>query len=283
MNEELAILVDKYSSNNKYVDKAFVDRVCLDLVDFYNLHDYLKDVTVNDFDIKSGGASSYHPHNKTMSIELCSSKKYLRKLDERFLKDHYYWYNLYVLMSILHEMEHVKQEKLLENRFDTIESSLIYLNNILDSTINDKGLRNKILGHFKIIRYGSYYTRNHDKAPIERLANIRSFKDIVDIINIIDKEDLDAIAVYKGYTLDLMLDQIRCGYKLDKDKTNSPSLDYLRGMKSTNNKELINRLRIFKSDSLSLTDKLTYGLDLDKEEYDYIQDDIKTLKLFNIR
>jgi len=282
MNEELAKLVDKYSSERKLVDRSFIDKVCFDLVDYYDLHDYLKDVKINDLCSKHGSGSSYHPYNKTMSIELCHNKNYKKLLKSSFDEEHHYWYNLFVLMSILHEMEHVKQEKLKEEKYTSLESSLIYLNDILDPKM-DEDVRNFISRIVKLIRYGNYYTRNHDKAPIERLANLRSYKDIIDIINKIDKFDLETLLMYKYYTIDLFTNQLECGYKLIGDKTNSPSVDYLCGMKSTHNKELIMNSNLLTSDGLNTRDKMTYGLELLKEEYEYMKDKSLTLSLFNIR
>ena len=282
MDEELARLVDSYSSGKRFADKQFIDSACYDLVSYYDLHDYLKHVNAIRSFSKYTDGSSYFPRMKIMSIELCKSRKYIRQLSKDYPDDYHFWYNLFVLKCILHEMDHVKQEKTRESKIDTIESSLIYLNNILDESINT-GFLSKLLSSVKVNRYGSYYAKNHDLSPIERLANINAYKELIDIINIMDKDDLEAVVDFKCSTIKDFLEQIRFGYRLDGDMTNSPSLDYLCGMKSTNNKELISKLRILKVDGIDIKDKLKYGFALKKDEFEIVNDDVKTLKLFNIR
>ena len=187
-----------------------------------------------------------------------------------------YFDNLLKLRMVLHELEHVNQEKILEDRKEDTEYELVKLNNyhyIYPSFMkkSDAGIIDTIKGTIKLYKYGRYYYKNHDIAPVERLANIKSYNETYNIFKGLDKEKLgrayDEFRYFSYQELDYFL---KCGYKLNGDKTNSPSVDYLSGIKDL--KYIVNEYDFDEaSKNLSFEERVLYGLSLSKEEYDNIE------------
>ena len=276
MIKNIASNLEKYNDSKQIVDKAYIDRICLDLVDHYGLHKYLRDVRLKKF-----GKSEYNVANKILYMKDNRDRKYLSTIKREFGEDFYYWYNLFETMVVLHEMEHVHQEPLKREKFNTMESRLVFLNDILDYADKEGSVLSRALGIFRLARYGHYYSDNHDLAPIERLANIRSYEGMFKILNEIDKYDIETVKIFEAHVLDLLVQQILCGYELQGDKTNDPSIDFLLGMKHPDVEHLVLHSGYFNGDSYSLKDRVTYGLSISKDEYEDVQDYKKVYKLFH--
>ena len=245
--DEIIRILDKYNNNGKMADKAFVDQMCITLADLYDVHRYLADVKVN-YSRKKKLGSNYNSINHVLTMNL--EQDYSTIMAARYDDLYYYWYNAEVTLSILHEFEHIIQEKTRIEKPFTFESKIINLCDIRSDKLSDS---------FKLYRTFRKYARYHDMVPTERMANVRSgkaFKDVLDNIS-----DNEIISSFRAHFNDMNAKQISAGYVLKGDITNSPSLDYL---------SIIKHDDIEAPKDLSFEKRLYLGLPLKKCEYNLI-------------
>lgn len=264
MIDELVELVNKYNNKKTIVDEKFIIDACTIILNYYNLDNYLQVIKVNN--TKS---SYYYPGKKELNI-FTNYKKQEKMLKKELNDEFFYWYNLRVLLTILHEMEHVKQESISE---DTLEGKIIKLNNSISKLPSfysnvDIPFKEKMINTFKIISYGKYYNtkKNHNLAPVERMANINSYNEIIKITSKL-KKDLLSIESFKIYANISLLSLISLGYRLNGEFTNSPSYDFLNKIKVLDKGELYNNQELFTNVDFPYEKRLTLGLVLTKEEY----------------
>ncbi len=265
---ELIELLTHYK--NRYADNYFVNQVLIIISKYHDISGYIKDLLV--IDKKNSFESSYNFYKKTLTINLY--QEHNKEISKHLINDDYiYYFNLSVLKTILHEFEHIMQEKKKVSKEDSIEKKLIVLNDI--TCIIDKNEFNKepFIKRIKLKRdlrsYHKYYLDNHDLAPVERMANIRSSSNMKLITDEIKDKNTGVIA-FSFISEFQFFDQLMNGYYLIDDITNSPSLDFLSNMKKTNNREIINNDLGLNDFSLSFENRLLYGLKLTKEEYNTI-------------
>ena len=118
-----------------------------------------------------------------------------------------------------------------------------------------------------------HYKKNHDLAPHERIANLRAAGTTLDLIKNY-KEKQEGIITYKLVNTMSTSKSLIKGYVLNGDKTNSPSLDYLKGMKGTENSKYVG-VSEFHDDSIPYEDRLLYGLELSSNEYNNLFETVK--------
>ena len=263
----MALFLD-YCNKNKYIDNYFINQVFLIITKYIDTNGYLKNVIVNNKDRRNG--SFYNPIDNVILFNLSNEhNKFFRK---KLNQDEYvYWYNLYVLRTIFHEFAHVKQEIYkFGYKFD-IKQKLIVLNDLRSSLSYDT-LKDKIKSFIISRKYHKYYMKNHDLSPIERMANIEASRDINSFLDTLEceNEGIRAFRIYEEYEI---LDEIRIGYHLVSSLTNSPSIDFIKGIHDEIKDQVINIDKTLSDMSLSLDDRLYYGLYLTSDEYQTIQDD----------
>ncbi len=268
--EEFAKLIDDYNSKKKPVDKVFIDTICLKYVNSYNLNKYLQNVYVTNKSLKYGHGV-YNSFDRTLTVnikdDLYPNLKVL--LGEEAVE----YNNLIILRLLLHELAHVSQEKLMyEGDDSSLESLLIKLNNYLYFNPNyidskKKPIVNEIRDRLKLISYFNYYRKNQEKAPIERMADIKSYQDINKIIdNVPDNSKGKAYIEFSRDNNSDLIDTSRFGYRIMGDKTNSPSLDFLRKINFL--KDIFDERKILDISNYSdLGERLYLGLPLSRDEY----------------
>ena len=237
----------------------------------------VKDVKVYDKHVKFS-ETNYNPYRKELTVNL----KEIKKVEPRIMlgKENYvYFYNLSLLYNIFHEFEHIKQEKSLDKRDKDLEDELIALNNYIymnPNFFNDfrSPLGVRIKGTYDLIKYNRLYKHNHDKAPIERLANVNAHKEVSEVIDNMDYEKYKpAILEFKLFGKELFLRQVKAGYKmkLTKSMTNSPSLDFLRRINGV--KDILDEERILEEGKeLPFDQRIALGLPISRDEYRTLYD-----------
>lgn len=269
MIEEIADIVDEYNRQKRYPDNAFVNRICISYINANKLNKYLKDVRTDDISLKNGG-SNYNPFTKVLAVDLTGGRIPLLQI---VLRDKYlYFENLQKLRMVLHELNHVVEERTLENNDGSIEFELVKLNNYnyfypMYMKEDNPTIIDTLKGRIKLFRYGMYYNRNHDLAPIERIADIRSYNMTYEILKKIDTKKIDrAYTEFVYYACKNMNDTLERGYKMMGDKSNSPSIDFLKGLKDL--RYIVDEYDFDEeSKKLSFEDKVLYGMKLNKEEF----------------
>jgi len=268
--ENIADIVYDYSEKCLFADKLFIDEICNIIKDLLDLDEYLDEIIV-DFKSKT---SHYNPveHDITINPTLNHNKIFMKRLSK---KDYCYWYNLFVVQTIYHELEHARQEKLKYNDEKSIEKDLVVLNDpkvylLPFEEYKKLSFIKQKINDMRLNKYYRYYRRHHDLAPIERMANIKANVITQNVSKKLDK--IDGIEKFRMCSMIELYRQAKHGYKLVGNLTNSPSIDYLSHMKYTNNIEIINKTKAFRENNLSYFEKVIYGLYLSKDEYDSLED-----------
>ena len=277
MNNDLIDLIDSYNKKGRIGDSSFVNCAAINLAKEYDLHNYLKDVKVFNKHTKFS-ETCYNPYRKELTVNL----KEIKKVEPRIMlgKENYvHFYNLSLLYNLFHEFEHIKQEKNMDKRDKNLEDEILLLNNYIymnPNFFNDfrSPLGVRIKGTYDLMKYNMFYKHNHDKAPIERLANINAHKEVSKVIDNIECEKYKpAILEFKLFGKELFLRQAKAGYKmkLTKSMTNSPSLDYLKRIKCV--KDVLDEERILEEgQNLSFDQRLALGLPISRDEYRSLYD-----------
>ena len=113
---------------------------------------------------------------------------------------------------------------------------------------------------------------HHNLSPIERMANLEASREINSLMNKLKVKN-DGILTLRILTELETLDQIRYGYHLVGDITNSPSIDYIIRIHEKACDKTITIDNSLKDTSMSLSDRLYYGLYLTKDEFTKLADD----------
>ena len=273
MIDELTELNNQYGKNHTFVDEEFIGDVVGTYASKHKIFDELNGVIIKDkgptFYSSITGNITFNPttvHHKTFK-ELLTPEEYI------------YLYNLRSTFRLLHELDHVRQERVINNDPLTMEKKLLILNDNRifipnGSEKNKLEVIRKIIHSFQY--YHFYYNKNHDRAPSERIANLVALSMVQEVLSRLDEQDNRGIKCYTVFTNNQMIKQMLNGYTLIGDMTNSPSIDYLEGMKHTRNKEMIANDNSFKENDLSTKERLLYGLYLTKEEFTELEESVKT-------
>lgn len=281
MYEKISEIVFNYSIGNRYADDKFIRDIIDLVVSERNLNDYISKTTIilpGSFE-KNYGSSHYSM--KTM--ELCIDKS--NKL-KSFLPFNYnvLLFNMYVVVTILHELDHTKMKKQMtegSKSLDVLLSSILYKESKNEDTWKD---------FYNLVREGLIYNHNHDSAPFERRANITSMLDASHVLKILESTSLSSNSMEKVRLslLKRFIKKCRYRYKLGKDgMTNSPSYDYILKMHRQSelneisiydkdrNKALENAARLY-----NLKERVLLGLPLTEYEYDAIDKKINPFNAF---
>lgn len=259
MYEKLLNIIYTYTFNYKLPDRNFINEVVNTVIEYYELNSFISNIEYNYNYI-----ASYSFISKVLKFDI---DNIIKSIDDR-LKRSTSIYNLNELKlleryeltcyetiyTILHELEHVKQVKLVKTTDkNNLEVALIK-DSIYMLSIN-QGL----------------YKKNHDIFPIERMAVIRSNSSIIEMLKL-DSDTANSLSsIYIK----------RCNsYKKDYySNDNFPLLEYVT---STNSELYYENILINKKNTkkilrkskknLSLNDRIILGLPITTNEYDGIED-----------
>ena len=265
---ELSKLYLSYNKGERIADREYVNRICSLVVHEKNIEKFLNDVYVVDNSTFKPGEeikhSTFYLKSRILLVNFDDdhSVEAEASMSER---DYLDWYNAGVLDTTLHELQHVDQESD-RNLFPyTLKSQLIELTDI-DIKKPNKRFYTRLAKKPFVKILNEYYDRNHDTAPVERMAELESL------------EETDKVMKACGELTYGMEEFVRCqecckrdvllaGYKLEGDMTNSPSLDFLEGMPHSKNKKIIENNPGFRDMSIPFEQRLLYGLSLTREEF----------------
>lgn len=196
---EILKIIYEYSKKKKIIDKYAIDKIIEIVADSKNLNDYIKNVSyTTDRGINVG---NYNVANKELSIAISSQAiaPLLENLNQSI--SHFTDYeafmakNFYLCQFILHELEHVYQNKVLEQGTnDSIENTIIRTCFIIKHALDNPDLFNNLLNQspddleklninmHDLMFYTTYnpylYSQTYEFNPIERLAEIKSLTTI---------------------------------------------------------------------------------------------------------
>jgi len=243
MQFELIRLLFDYSNNNKLVDEKFIDKLLEIIVNKSKLKEYVKDYSIIDeINLKNAKpeiiAAEYDINEKKITISkkgvddaLQHGNQYRYKFVGSDIEQCAYM-NLIVTQIILHELEHARQQKIITTGNDMEAKILRQCSNTHDRKTVEKLVRK---GEIDIIsaliysvetlkQYIKNYTDFYIYAPHERLAEIKSFNQIIESLNYIKSYVPRLINFQEACLLERML----MGYD---ENTYSPTITFLSKLK----------------------------------------------------
>lgn len=260
---EISDVIDDYNNKNRPVDQAFYTKIMQLVVKKYELEDILQKLLIEDYVVTTDDdyyeLGSYNQFTKSISIKKYNIDFLREKIEilslilnsEREINLFNY---LHETQTLLHECEHAKQLKLILGDKEDIESMILRKTDIVKRLhIKNKFDFAKNIG--KIRRQNKKYIKYYKYCPEERLAEIRSTEECLEIGKILSNNikfnDIILYDVYNSY-----LD----AYKDKKE----PTKFYLKKIIP-----FASHKKIYESSvELSEEEKLLYGLKVDDDYLD---------------
>lgn len=175
MEEEILKLVYIYSTGSKMADFDFVYKVFTILASYNDVNGYLDNIEMSNY--ASDVAGTYNVFEKKVTINIKAIlDSYVDRAEKfNFNKlESYYFLNLQVLLSIMHEFEHVLQQKKLYDKNESLEKTLIYYG----KAFSTPSIYHDVFG---TVNKSYLYDKLYNYNPIERMAEIKSMDNITKI------------------------------------------------------------------------------------------------------
>lgn len=283
MNEKILEIIFDYSYNNKLLtEENGIEKIVEIAVGYNNLSSYVKEVTVQEnsskiYDDKFIRTATYN--NKKIQFYIDGLNKYVNKMSRIYLlytsNDIMLYRNLIITRTILHELEHSNQKKIIDNE-QNLESDILKLQSeftwefIYDELLKSNCLPNETTQKLAQKIFIKVYQDVYFLDPAERLANIKASKIILQILSLLDYNNDILIKLledsFKNYLLR--------GYEELDGKIVPPTPEYFRliGKKEKLNKflwyneEHAKCLKLTK-EKYSLDKRLLYGLPITDKEF----------------
>ena len=247
--EELLNLLINYSKQGKIIDENVMRKIVAIMIDIKNLNNY-----VSKFELSSSigrTAAVYLSEEKTIKVYaslvdfiLNRNKKFipLFKTEEIIL-----FYNLLIVQILLHELEHANQCKIIDED-DNVEAFVLRASYTVSKDV--------ALALYEIM-------------PNERLAEIKSFSELTEIIELIRKNIPN---IYSFISTSKLEKDLR-GYHYINGKVSSPLLVFLKesNIKASQYFNLVDgsyfkALELIPSNYL-LSSRMKYGFPITSTEY----------------
>jgi len=247
MEKILQLIYDK-SINNKTLDLNDIEKILELLITNKKLNEYV--LNIKEKQRESKKLASYSIETKEITIYSNTIELMLNNIEKKIKIDNYFeielYKNLSILQIVLHEIEHANQQK------------IMYKENNLEAFI---------------LRLSNYYDNNsllYEYSPAERLAEIKSFEELILLINLIKNKVhqlFPALETEKNHRL------LR-GYHYQNNNIDSPLITYF----CLSNKEHILKAFEWYNDDYNdrlkqvcslyhLKERLIYGFPITMEEY----------------
>lgn len=247
MENILKIIYDS-SKNGKTLTFKNIEKILELLINEKKLEEYILNIDVQQ--IGSNNLASYSNYTRKITLYLDVFNTMLNNIDCTIKIDNifeiYLYKNLSILQVILHELEHANQEKILYV-CNTLEAFLLRLSQLVSE--------NDLLYEYK---------------PEERLAEIKSFEEIITLFNLLETKTVSLSSILET---DKLQRQLR-GYHFKNNKVNIPLFTYfILG----NKKELLNSFAWYLDDydmclehiskDYCFNQRLFYGFPISISEY----------------
>lgn len=275
MKEKILKLIYDYSINGKIADNDFIDKIIESVICEKDLHDYLKgDVMYYERPILAQDevmtVARYDFLSRQMKVNTSALMKRLEKFQNQSSKfdsnERVFFNNLLISQVVLHELEHVSQNKRYNSEFMDTETLLckmglrdnyVYGNTLaVYSILRGSGMSdaqiNETLEQRKELM-NAYY----QYSPTERMAEIKSHKFLRDILPEM-KDEAPNLYQYEHFNY---LTRLNSGYEeVSGLGLVAPTLIYANGMGYSD--DILDFP--FYSDDLSVMEENLYAYPLQK-------------------
>ena len=238
MENIMRIIYDK-TINNKFLDLKDIEKILELLVIEKCLNDYILNINVQH--IRSNNLASYSNYTKDITVYINKIEQMVKDIKKDILNTNNFETMLYINLSIvqilLHEVEHANQQKIAYNE-NSLEAFIIKMSFLVTD---------------------GYSEKLYDLCPEERIAEIKSYEEIIKLINYISNNRL--------FVLPEILDNEKLrrllrGYHYSNSSINVPIIDYFTyGNKS----ELLEAFDF--STKRDLNERFKYGFPISTNEY----------------
>lgn len=271
-------MVIEYTKKGKILDRHFIVYAINTLKQEKDLEDFVKRVKFRHFSLSKDDIMSYVINTRCLNVFKKGINTTKTVVDDFKITDSYerlFIINTFILKYILHELNHVAEFKASHGKKNDFESLYFryryFAFNEVESLINlphyfDNRIRDNIKKHNQMVLLDSIY----GKASLsERLANIKAYTDILNLITSLDKDLFNSVMVYATAITDSYL----AGY-INDDKVSAPTTRFIYDSAFFNIplylevKDKANELAI----NAPFPERLKYGLPISKEEFTSVQD-----------
>lgn len=285
MYKKILRLLFDYSRNYKLVDINYIDKLIEIVVNEKELDEYIKHSKIIVSDESDGlldddlryTIAEYVPFTKAITVYENSVNEMLEKtsgVSYNFSDiENLFYRNASITQVILHEIEHANQEKIrLED--SSFESEILKLSSMfLESREILRSLNSDCFDYVvdisKVRRLN--YKENYKYSPFERLAEIKSYTDIFNILSLI-KEYIPNLVLYEQYNIhnslfngfDVFSPTI---YYIENNAKDIESSSYFDWYDSGDKETSLQKCKR----KYSIEDRLKYGLMIDSCEYGYCE------------
>ena len=239
MNDILKIIFD-CSIKNKILNDSEIENIIIILIYQRKIDNFISNIYFDDVEIN--GLASYNMDDKKITIYNRIINKMIKNMNKNLLINNsfqkYLFENLSILQIILHELEHVNQNNIIcfDNSFEAL---IIRLSRLIDINIDEQ---------------------LYEICPTERLAEIKSYKEVINIVLPIKEKILE---LEKLLNSELLKRKIS-GYHYQENIISYPLLTYF----SKERKDyIINFIDLGSSNDLDY--RFKYGLPISFDEYKY--------------
>lgn len=267
MQEELINLVLQYVNQQKEIDDEFINKTIMIAKHYYNLNEYIKEIC----NLKKNWSceASYIFDSKTIITDTYLILKSLNNVKNEFIciKDSQIFKYLYFIQVILHEVEHAKQQKMINEDYG-VETEILKAECAPIYKVKDKMIIKRIYEYNKLQKMRKkFYTFS----PSERLAQIKSLEFVTDISKILEDEFCYDVMQY--YKLKNLLRGYNVG--LINNLSDEPTKYFLQQTNPVYDFENIIKM----SEQLPKNDLIKFGLKSSSEDLDKISEDCMRLVL----
>lgn len=301
MELEILKLVYDYSVNVKLVDKNFIDKIIEIVVLNKSLNNYVCSVQFTDKLDKNDyrvTCAAYDSFNMNILVDYEAIQIVMENIsyyDQLFhTLEQVMFRNLTITQYILHELEHAFQNKQADNKSDdSIEAKLIKAGFVLDRAMKNPRFLTALFSgkipaqyfNIYVLRDRELYEKYYQLNPTERLAQVNSFKTIINSIEPI-KDYISNLYEFKQASL---IEEMLNGYQDSWDQGSCPTQVYLFGIRqskvwteldfySQESSQLIKNV----SGKYDLDKRLSLGLPVSHDEYNTMNEWLENTNKFSI-
>lgn len=203
MENILKIIYDK-SFENKILDLKDIEKILELLVINKCLGNYILNIDIQP--IRSNNLASYSTFTKNIIIYTGTLELMVKNIEKNILIasdiEKNLYKNLSILQILLHEVEHANQEKILYTE-NSLEAFIIRMSCLVSNSYNEN---------------------LYEYCPEERLAEIKSFEEILSLITIINNKLEKLSEIIETEKLQRLLR----GYHYSKSLVNCPLITYFK-------------------------------------------------------
>lgn len=267
--------------NKKIYDRNFISEILDIAVNNKGLNDYVKNYEIITSKDKRNVAE-YNGETKKIVV-------YEKNMGEKILGDLIFttagysdfekrlFINSFVAQILLHEVEHANQKRIVKTAND-LEAQILKLCEFeispkietLVETGNIDMEEAKLYIQTKLHKYTTIYNELYEYAPDERLAQIKSYQEIIDSLGFIDRHSI----VTRKKEME-KLGTVLNGY----EDTSSPTITYLSNQGREKELKQFDWYSEDKEEAIKLSqDKYTlryrmkYGLPIDEKEHQLVKE-----------